>query len=97
MNLKGHVAMEELFLGYSMLEIDRFLDSIEELRKYGPQHRIWRHDYDTLRMIDDQFGERCFKVALLHILVDYGIVRASRSWLDLAKKMKERRAETQGL
>jgi len=66
--------ISSLFLGYSIPEIDRFMDDLEALHQYGPSHRIFRHNTSDLMFIRDNYGIKCFHVGLLHLLVDLKVI-----------------------
>lgn len=74
MNRKDHIKADLFLLGYTMPDVHRLTDDIEAIQKYGPRHRIMRHNPDWLSFIKEQFGKKAFYVALLHILIDMDIV-----------------------
>ena len=84
MDREGHVAIEELLLGYSMPGVDRFVDDIEALRRHGPSHRIFRHSTNDIAMVKFIAGKEAGRVALLHVLVDLDLV--DRRILEFAER-----------
>ena len=74
MNLKSHIKSDNLFLGYSIPEVHRLIDDLEALKKYGPKHRIIKHNEKWLSYLEETIGLTAYYVALLHILIDMDIV-----------------------
>jgi len=74
MNKKSHIKADLLFLNYTLPEIHRLLDDVEAINRYGPKHRIVKHNEKTLEWIREMFGKKAFDVALLHILIDNDII-----------------------
>ena len=74
MNQKDHIKADNFLLGYSVPPIHRVIDDLEALKRYGPSHRIYRHNTDFLFLIKETYGKTIFRVALLHILIDLDII-----------------------
>jgi len=74
MNQESHIKADKLLLGYTIPEVHRFIDDLESLKKYGPKHRILKHNEKWLLYLEETVGIDAYYVALLHILIDTDII-----------------------
>jgi hypothetical protein len=61
-----------LLLGYTDPAIHTFLDA--GVKYFGPAHRLDKHDYRTVKMLEENYGEKAGNIALLHLFLDFHIL-----------------------
>jgi hypothetical protein len=71
-NAKQHSKVSRALLGYSNLEVHRYLD--QAAKWMGAGHRIVHHSPLILDMAEVMFGLEGRREALLHLLIDARII-----------------------
>jgi hypothetical protein len=70
--IKDHMKADILLLGYTDPQVHSFLDA--GVKYFGPAHRLDKHDVQTVKAINNLWGEKAGNIALLHIFLDLHIL-----------------------
>ena len=69
MNITEHMKVDLLFLGYTDPTIHRIMDDLDSLKFKGPSHRMFGHNWTTLKFIKANGGLSAFNIALSRLLI----------------------------
>jgi len=79
MKFREHQQFEKWVMGsYYRSIVDSILDDKDELREFGNKHRKISHTWERLELIRQLYGEVGWLQALLHIFLDYGLIKIDK-------------------
>lgn len=76
-SLKRHCEVGRRLFGEEIIgkPIHRYLDSPQDLSLLGPHHRVLTHTWKRLEEIKETYGLQGYAEALLHLSLDYDLIK----------------------